>query len=624
MAARRNKQEADSTAAVQEQYVVVARRYRPQTFEELIGQSHVARALMNAIRNGRVGHAYLFTGARGVGKTSTARILAKALNCEKGPTPTPCNQCDICRSINTGEDVDVLEIDGASNRGIDEIRQLRQNVTIRPSRARHKIYIIDEVHMLTREAFNALLKTLEEPPGHVKFVFCTTEPGKVPITILSRCQRFDFAGIEVTAIVDRLSQIAESEGVQAEKEALEMLARRAAGSMRDAQSLLEQLLAFAEDTLSVSDVHRALGTAGTDRLERIVACVTEGQAKEAIEELRQAIHEGVDASLLLEQLLTFYRDMMVALLGCPGEYLLAGSPSGRDKIADLGQRVGLQGTMFAMQLIDQTLARLRVVTHDRILAELTLVRLAHLEHLDALPQLIRQAQTLGATGRPARVGRDAPARSPSPGTAAKKKPHAAEMTPSAHIATDAGTDRAELPAQPGDASESEPSAPGAARSGRLELTEATAMEVWRAALEQITGMAADQARRFDRLSVPAPGRLLVSFRPQYEFSKKYCENTEQVAKFEKALTTVTGSPVRVEFALSKSGGAAPMQEPEATSPQKLLFEKAQNPLVKHAVEVFGARPTAVLKARRPAPPPESDPASSPDIAEEDKEDGIHQ
>src|SRR6201995_1877794 len=184
-------------------YTVIARRYRPQSFEDLVGQEHVARALQQAITTNRVGHAYLFTGARGVGKTSAARILAKALNCVEGPTPTPCNECDVCQRVSTGEDVDVLEIDGASNRGIDKFRQLRQIVAVRPSRDRYKIYIIDEVHMLTKEAFNALLKTLEEPPEHVKFIFCTTEAAKIPITILSRCQRFDFAGIRPASIQDR-------------------------------------------------------------------------------------------------------------------------------------------------------------------------------------------------------------------------------------------------------------------------------------------------------------------------------------------------------------------------------------------------------------------------------------
>ena len=237
-------------AATSGEYVVIARRYRPQTFGELVGQQHVARALEQAITSDRVGHAYLFTGARGVGKTSAARILAKALNCVRGPTPTPCNECDVCRSVATGDDVDVLEIDGASNRGIDEIRQLRQNVSVRPSRSRFKIYIIDEVHMLTKEAFNALLKTLEEPPEHVKFIFATTEANKIPITILSRCQRFDFAGIDMGAIQTRLAQIAAAEGVEIEPEAVQILASRAAGSMRDSQSLLEQLLSVTDKRIT--------------------------------------------------------------------------------------------------------------------------------------------------------------------------------------------------------------------------------------------------------------------------------------------------------------------------------------------------------------------------------------
>src|ERR671929_1679709 len=209
---------ADSTsnehmAATDARYTVIARRYRPQTFDELVGQEHVARALQQAIASGRVGHAYLFTGARGVGKTSAARILAKALNCVHGPTPEPCNECDVCLRVAAGDDVDVLEIDGASNRGIDEIRQLRQNVAVRPSRVRYKIYIIDEVHMLTKEAFNALLKTLEEPPEHVKFIFATTEPQKIPITILSRCQRFDLHRIATNLIADHLQFIAKKEKI---------------------------------------------------------------------------------------------------------------------------------------------------------------------------------------------------------------------------------------------------------------------------------------------------------------------------------------------------------------------------------------------------------------------------
>ena len=245
-------------------YTVLARRFRPQTFAEVVGQTHVAQSLKNAIAGGRVAHAYLFTGARGVGKTSMARILAKALNCPNAHDAEPCNQCDICQAISSGHDVDVLEIDGASNRRIDDIRLLRSNVGVKPMRARYKVYIIDEVHMLTNEAFNALLKTLEEPPPNVKFIFCTTEPNKVPETILSRCQRFDFAAIATQKIAERLHEIAVAEGCQVEPAALELVARRAGGSMRDSQSLFDQLLAFGGKTITAQDVHQLLGNVSLD------------------------------------------------------------------------------------------------------------------------------------------------------------------------------------------------------------------------------------------------------------------------------------------------------------------------------------------------------------------------
>ncbi len=221
-------------------YTVLARRFRPQAFDDVVGQEHVSQALRNAIRSGRVAHAYLFTGARGVGKTSSARILAKALNCPNVKDGVPCNNCEICDGISAGNDVDVLEIDGASNRGIDDIRSLRANANSRPMQCKYKLYIIDEVHMLTSEAFNALLKTLEEPPPNVKFVFCTTEPNKVPDTILSRCQRFDFSTIGEESIGKRLKEIAALEGFVVEDDAVELVARRARGSMRDSQSLLDQ------------------------------------------------------------------------------------------------------------------------------------------------------------------------------------------------------------------------------------------------------------------------------------------------------------------------------------------------------------------------------------------------
>src|ERR1043166_7114344 len=226
-------------------YLVIARKWRPQTFADIAGQEPITRTLQNAIRANRIAHAFLFTGVRGVGKTTAARILAKALNCEKGPTPNPCNQCGNCEEITSGSSLDVLEIDGASNRGIDEIRQIIENVRYQPAKCRLKVYIIDEVHQVTKDAFNALLKTLEEPPPSVKFILATTEPHRLPETILSRCQRFDFRRISLREIVERLSDIANREGLKITNGALVLLAREADGSMRDAQSLLEQVLARA-------------------------------------------------------------------------------------------------------------------------------------------------------------------------------------------------------------------------------------------------------------------------------------------------------------------------------------------------------------------------------------------
>ena len=323
-------------------YVVVARRYRPRGFNELVGQEHVGRALCNAIETNRVGHAYLFTGARGVGKTSTARIFAKALNDPSGPTPTPDNATDVAAAIDSGEDVDVIEIDGASNRGIDEIRTLRSNVGVRPSRSRYKIYIIDEVHMLTGAAFNALLKTLEEPPQHVKFIFCTTDPEKIPITVLSRCQRFDFAPVEVSKIVDRLRDIVEAEQAEADDQALELIARRAAGSMRDSQSLLEQVLSFSDGRLTADQVHAMLGTANDERLHEMAVAMARRDAAEALRQLDVAIDAGVDAGRMAEQLLGYFRDLMAVGVGCDADMLRHSSAPLYGDLKELAETWGLQ------------------------------------------------------------------------------------------------------------------------------------------------------------------------------------------------------------------------------------------------------------------------------------------
>ncbi|MBR2583865.1 MAG: DNA polymerase III subunit gamma/tau, partial [Thermoguttaceae bacterium] len=341
-------------------YQVVARRYRPQGFDELIGQEQIAHILAEAIKTGRVGHAYLFTGSRGVGKTSAARIFAKALNCEKGPTTTPCNQCEICEAITSGEDIDVLEIDGASNRGVEEIRQIRSGASIRPSRSRYKIYIIDEVHMLTRDAFNALLKTLEEPPAHVKFIFCTTEPQKIPITILSRCQRFDFSNVSSKSIAAHLASIAAKEGLEVEPGVLELLARHASGSMRDALSLLEQLLSFNTGSVTLDGVHAMLGTVDDQKILDLVAAVRNEDTREIFKKLDEIARSGVDFGILMEQLLKAFRDLLAMTAGCTEsdrgeadfEFLFH---EVTPELQEMATFFGADRIIASMQLIDQAI-----------------------------------------------------------------------------------------------------------------------------------------------------------------------------------------------------------------------------------------------------------------------------
>ncbi len=301
-------------------YTVLARKYRPQTFEDLVGQEHVARTLGNAIASGRVAHAFLFTGVRGVGKTTTARLLAKCLNCEKGPTATPCNECAPCLEITSGRDVDVQEIDGASNNSVEDVRRLQETIPYRPARDRFKIVIVDEVHMLSTGAFNAFLKTLEEPPSHVKFIFATTESHKVPITIRSRCQRYDFRLIPQATIAARVRDILAMEGLDADEGAVGIVAREAAGSMRDALTLLDQLVAFGGGKLEGAEVARTLGIASREHLQGIAAAILQGSGKALLESVHALASQGVDPLHFAKQLLGLLRDLVVlSVTGDTGE-----------------------------------------------------------------------------------------------------------------------------------------------------------------------------------------------------------------------------------------------------------------------------------------------------------------
>ena len=310
-------------------YEVLARKWRPQVFQDVVGQEHIAQTLINAIKTDRLSHAYLFGGPRGVGKTSVARIFAKAINCEQGEPGIPCNKCSSCLAITKGSSVDVQEIDGASNRRIEEIRELRENIKYMPSASKYRIYIIDEVHMLTKEAFNALLKTLEEPPAHAKFIFATTEAHKVPVTILSRCQRFDFKRISPIQIVSHLENISKEEGIVISKSGLGMIAKAADGSMRDAESLLDQVIAFTGSEVEDKYIAEILGIVDTDIVFRASDAILEGSPQKCIEIIDKIYNYGYDIKEFYRTLMDQFRNLLISLIDPQTHWLKIGYADGR-------------------------------------------------------------------------------------------------------------------------------------------------------------------------------------------------------------------------------------------------------------------------------------------------------
>ncbi|MDZ7339356.1 MAG: DNA polymerase III subunit gamma/tau [candidate division KSB1 bacterium] len=370
-------------------YLVLARKYRPMRFEDVVGQQHVTATLRNAISLGRLANAYLFAGPRGVGKTSVARILAKALNCDKGPSANPCNECSSCREITESRSLDVLEIDGASNRGIDEVRNLRETLRYAPSPGKHKIYIIDEVHMLTPEAFNALLKTLEEPPKHVLFIFATTEPRRVPPTILSRCQRFDFRRIAARDIVAQLKNICQAEGITISDEALLLIVQRADGSMRDAESILDQMVAYTGETISIEQVSDLLGIIDQELFFTCSSIIKNRDSKAALALADKVFAEGLD-----------FVEFMVGLAAHLRNILIAKSLQSTDTldVADhFAARYRAEAEEFAsedlMRLIkiaSDTAQSLTKVEDPRVQFELALLRMVNMDRAVDLGELLRR------------------------------------------------------------------------------------------------------------------------------------------------------------------------------------------------------------------------------------------
>jgi DNA polymerase-3 subunit gamma/tau len=356
-------------------YVVIARRWRPQLFEDIVGQDHVSKTLSNAIANNRIAHAYIFTGPRGVGKTSAARILAKAVNCEKGPIPTPCNTCASCEAIINGNALDVLEIDGASNRGIDEVRNLRENIRFTPTLGKYRIYIIDEVHMLTKEAFNALLKTLEEPPSHALFIFATTEIHKVPATILSRCQRFDFKRIPLNTIMNHLRHIATSDSINVDEDALLQIAKKADGSMRDAQSILDQIISYSGNNITFQEVAQALGVINQEEFFRVSDLAAESNIRELILLSRRILAAGYDLNEFLLGLEEHFRNILISKVMNSPE-LVDVSELYHKKYMQAAEQFGENDIVAYLKLIANTISDIKWSQQPHLKFELGLIKLA--------------------------------------------------------------------------------------------------------------------------------------------------------------------------------------------------------------------------------------------------------
>jgi len=546
-------------------YLVLARKWRPQLFDDLVGQEHVSQTLKNAINADRVHHAFLFTGARGVGKTSAARIFAKALNCQQGPTVEPCGVCPSCVEITAGQGVDVFEIDGASNTGVDDIRELRENIRYLPSNSRYKIFIIDEVHMLSINAFNALLKTLEEPPDHAKFIFATTEPHKIPITILSRCQRFDFRKIGQPQVQGRLRYIIDHEQVAISDAGLAMIARSGGGSMRDALSTLDQVIAFCGEQVADEDLQSLLGLVSRRLLLDCIEAILERDAQRALLLLQRVDEHGHSFRQFCQQLVELVRALVIIKVAEQPETLIDFSVSELQELKELASPANLDDLQRLLTAMIKAEADLALSNYPRLTMEMLLVKLATLPSGIDVAALVKKLQTLERKlvgGMPA-----AAAPQPQPAAAEPGPPIEPPPPPSA-------------PEPSGKKSEA-PSAPVGEKSwaGLVEFVKAHRRPRIASLLDQSSPLVAE----LPRLQIGMPNRY---------FS---LADSEMKQAIEELAAEYYGSEVRVEFKQVADQTQAPPSlhqervQLESDRQRKLRENAAEHPMVKTALEVFGGK-----------------------------------
>jgi DNA polymerase-3 subunit gamma/tau len=534
-------------------YTVFALKWRPNNFDEIIGQNHVVATLKNALDKNRLANAYLFSGPRGVGKTSAARVLAKALNCKSGPTVEPCGKCSSCIEITQGRSLDVIEIDGASNRGIDEIRALRESVKCAPVQGKYKIYIIDEVHQITPDGFNALLKTLEEPPSFVKFIFATTHPHKVIPTILSRCQRLDFRRIPLMDITGQLEKIAGEEKIRTDKEVLFAIARASDGSLRDAESLLDQLVSFSQDDVSLADVVSMLGIVEQEALFALTDKIIKKDALAALALFNDIIESGKDTGVFLSNLIEHFRNLMVAKITSGDSKLIDLPQDICDRLLEQARALGLEEIFSAFNILVNTQEISKRLDSPRIPLEISLVRLAHDKRGNsAVTDSAAAAQAHPEHHRTASQAQAKPA---------KEEAHKAQNIHKAETPV-SGAHKAKEPAI-------EDCQPSVSLDKIKDSWQNIAESLGRIKMSVATYLNEGSPLKIEH------NVLTVAFPKNYSLHKECLEKKENRAIIEKLFCDLFNSHIRINFILDRE--SAPAEEGQ------------DNPVIKSALEAFRAR-----------------------------------